>query len=146
MTGAGDVSVRSGRLEDATSVLELWRISGALPTETDDLQSIIRVLNNNNDALIVAEADGGIVASVIAAWDGWRGNLYRLAVNPDRRREGIATRLVREAEGRLIARGAVRLSILVPKKGPAAEFWSRMGYSEDIRVSRFVKSRTSVTP
>jgi ribosomal protein S18 acetylase RimI-like enzyme len=127
-------------------VLELWRISGTLPTATDDPQSIIRLLGNNNDALIVAEADGRIVASVIAAWDGWRGNLYRLAVAPERRREGIATRLVREAERRLIERGAVRLSILVPKKGSAAEFWSRMGYSEDIRVSRFARTCRSVSP
>jgi hypothetical protein len=47
----GYVSIRSGRLEDATSVLDLWRISAALPTETDDLQSVVRLLNNNEDAL-----------------------------------------------------------------------------------------------
>ena len=93
--------------------------------------------------MIVAEADGRIVASIIAAWDGWRGSMYRLAVAPEKRRNRIATRLVREAERRLMERGAVRMSVLVPKKGPAAEFWSKMGYSEDVRVFRFARTLRS---
>ncbi len=42
--------------------------------------------------------DGAIVATLIAAWDGWRGNMYRLAVAPELRREGIARTLVEAGE------------------------------------------------
>jgi ribosomal protein S18 acetylase RimI-like enzyme len=113
---------------------------GALPSATDNSESIVCLLDSDKDALIVAEIGGRIVATVIAAWDGWRGNLYRLAVAPEGRRKGIATQLVTEAERRLFERGASRLSILVPKTGSAAEFWSSMGYSEDIRIARFAKT------
>jgi ribosomal protein S18 acetylase RimI-like enzyme len=140
LSRARDVSIRSGRPEDASALLELWQTSGTLPTVTDDQESIIRLLDNDKDALIVAESGGRIVASVIAAWDGWRGNLYRLAVAPDKRREGIARQLIGEAERRLLEKGAVRFSILVSNKGPAAKFWSSMGYSEDDRVSRFART------
>jgi GNAT superfamily N-acetyltransferase len=46
--------------------------------------------------LLVATAHGRIVGSVIGGWDGWRGNIYRLAVVPEYRRLGIARRLVKE--------------------------------------------------
>jgi ribosomal protein S18 acetylase RimI-like enzyme len=41
----------------------------------------------------VAEGDGEIVGALIAAWDGWRGNMYRLAVREGHRREGIGLAL-----------------------------------------------------
>ena len=135
-----EVSIRSGRPENAVSILELWKLSGALPSAIDNSESIACLLDSDKDALIIAEIGGRIVATVIADRDGWRGNLYRLAVAPDGRREGIATQLVTEAEPRLFERYASRLSILVPKTGSAAEFGSSMGCPEDIRAARFAKT------
>ena len=66
-----EVGIRSGRPEDAVSILELWQLSGALPSETDNSESIACLLDSDKDALIVAEIGGRIVATVIAAWDGW---------------------------------------------------------------------------
>jgi ribosomal protein S18 acetylase RimI-like enzyme len=34
------------------------------------------------------------VGTLVAAWDGWRGNMYRLAVLPEHRRAGIGRELV----------------------------------------------------
>jgi predicted MFS family arabinose efflux permease len=39
------------------------------------------LLNADPEALLVAEVDGVVVGSLIAAWDGWRGSFYRLAVS-----------------------------------------------------------------
>jgi ribosomal protein S18 acetylase RimI-like enzyme len=60
--------------------------------------------------LVVAEADGTLVATVIGAWDGWRGNIYRLAVLPAYRRRGIARAPVAEADRMLRQMGARRIS------------------------------------
>jgi ribosomal protein S18 acetylase RimI-like enzyme len=88
----------------------------------------------------VAEADGRIAGCVVATWDGWRGNLYRLAVDPGRRRQGIAADLLRASEARLAALGARRISALVTAGDPAAEgVWRSAGYRPDERVGRFVK-------
>jgi ribosomal protein S18 acetylase RimI-like enzyme len=47
--------------------------------------------------LLVAEIDDKIVGSIIATFDGWRGIIYRLAVHPNVRRQGIARRLAQKA-------------------------------------------------
>ena len=50
--------------------------------------------------------EGAIVGALIAAWDGWRGNMYRLAVDPAHRRTRHRARA--RARGRAAPRGAGR--------------------------------------
>jgi ribosomal protein S18 acetylase RimI-like enzyme len=94
-------------------VLALWRAAGMVPTVSDDAASLRCLLDSSADGLLVAEVGGRLVGTLIAAWDGWRGNLDRLAVLPAFRRRGIARELVREGERRLADKGASRISALV---------------------------------
>ena len=48
--------------------------------------------------LFVAEDEGRLLGTLIAGFDGWRGNMYGMAVEPDQRRRGVGTALVRHAE------------------------------------------------
>ncbi|MGO9901020.1 MAG: GNAT family N-acetyltransferase [Solirubrobacteraceae bacterium] len=82
-------------------------------TTPDRAEDIERLLAGGCGALHVADQDGEIVGVLIAAWDGWRGNMYRLAVHPDHRRQGLALRLVRAGEQHLQRRGARRVTALV---------------------------------
>lgn len=47
------------------------------------------------DALIAFwSLDGRIVRTIISGWDGWRANLYRLAVDPGLRGRGLGRTLL----------------------------------------------------
>lgn len=88
----------------------------------------------------MAEQGGRIVGTVIAGWDGWRANLYRLAVAPEHRSRGLARRLVAAGEAQLRARGARRASALVARDDPAAvAVWAAAGYREEPLTGRFVR-------
>ncbi len=87
-------------------MLELWTAADAEPSHTDDAVSLAALVAHDPAALVVAEEHGRIVGSVIAAWDGWRGSIYRLVVAPSHRRQGLARRLVGHAEDRLSEAGA----------------------------------------
>jgi ribosomal protein S18 acetylase RimI-like enzyme len=87
----------------------------------------------------VAEAGGEIVGAVIAAWDGWRGTMYRLAVLGAYRRRGVGSRLVRAGHEFLAAQGARRVCALgVESEGQATAFWRAAGYEHDGRIARYV--------
>jgi len=133
--------IRPCRDEDVDAVLRLWREAEAVPSTTDDPASLRALLGHDGDSLLVADVDGVVAGCVIAAWDGWRGHMYRLAVLPAYRRRGIASALVAQGERRLRERGARRVTALViAAEEPAVGFWSAAGYDRDRRVGRFVKT------
>ena len=133
-------STRSATPADIASALALWRAAGGPASVTDTPAGLARLLARDEDGLLIAESGGLVVGSLIAVWDGWRGNFYRLAVRPERRREGIATALLREGERRLRRRGAVRLTAVVADDDSTAmAFWHAAGYRLQDDRRRFVR-------
>ena len=134
--------VRSAGPGDIPAVLELWsqaRSSGA--STIDDEEILGRLLERDPDSLLVAERNGELVGTLIAGWDGWRGNMYRLAVAPEHRRQGIGRQLVVEGERRLRALGARRVSALAWRADDrACSAWAAAGYDDDSGVARFVRN------
>ena len=121
-------TIRPATLRDVEDVLALWSAAGTHPTITDTSADLIRLLEEQPDALLVAELDGFLAGSLIAVWDGWRANLYRLAVASDYRRRGLGRELVLEAARRLRNRGVRRISLyVVAADEPALAFWDSFG-------------------
>jgi ribosomal protein S18 acetylase RimI-like enzyme len=133
--------LRNGHLEDVEAALDLWRRAEASPSSTESVEDLCGLLERDPEALIVAEAGGEIVGTLIVGWDGWRATFYRLAVDPAHRRNGLATALVRTGEERLGALGARRLNAIAEShKASAMAFWASVGYELQTSRSRFVKS------
>jgi ribosomal protein S18 acetylase RimI-like enzyme len=138
------IEIRPCRLDECAEVLALWERAGAIPSPTDTLEEVTRLVRDHADYLLVAIQHGAVVGSVIAGWDGWRGNIYRLAVAPEARRRGLARRLVQDAARALRANGARRISALVERhEAHAVGFWDALadsGWRRDERMLRYVKN------
>lgn len=136
------VTIRPSVRGDIEAVLRLWARSRSSAATIDDTAAAIHgLLERDPGALIVAERSGRVVGALIAGFDGWRGSMYRLVVEPEMRRQGIATRLVAAGESRLRRLGAVRVTALAADRDPAAHgLWDAAGYDHDRAVARFVKN------
>ena len=53
-----------------------------------------------------------MAGSLIGAWDGWRANMYRLAIASEYRRHGVSSQLVEMVEDELRKLGATRVYAL----------------------------------
>jgi ribosomal protein S18 acetylase RimI-like enzyme len=132
-------TLRPAQPEDIAAVLTLWR-EAAEPSSTDDAAAVTVLLEHEPGALIIAESSGQIVGSVIAAWDGWRGTIYRLAVAPSHRRSGLGTRLLQAAVDRISARGARRLQATVIETDTRAMgFWRGTDWRQAEEQTRFTR-------
>jgi ribosomal protein S18 acetylase RimI-like enzyme len=136
--------VRPAGPGDIAAVLALWeRARSAAASTPDTPETVARLLDTGPGSLLVAERgpEPAIVGALIAAWDGWRGNMYRLAVDPARRRAGIALALVRAGERHLAPQGARRVTALVAHDEPdAVGLWAAAGYARDADIARFVRN------
>jgi ribosomal protein S18 acetylase RimI-like enzyme len=130
---------RRAHPEDAESILRFWNDAGASMSTTDEVGSVRRVTENPAAVLLLAVMDDVIVGSLLGTFDGWRGNLYRLVVAPEHRRQGIGRQLVREVEQIFQQWGVRRTTVLVEVDRPwAIKFWSAVGYPRDERIARHV--------
>lgn len=131
--------LRAADSGDVALVLDFWRES-ALPTSTDSADALRALLDRDPGALILADDGGAVVGSVIAGWDGWRGAIYRLAVDPAYRRQGLGRRLLRAAEARLTALGARRMhAVVVGSDARAVAFWDASDWEHQDGQLRFAK-------
>jgi ribosomal protein S18 acetylase RimI-like enzyme len=138
---AAPLRLRTGTYDDVPDVLMLWREADTAPSTTDDADGLNLLLSAAPSALLIAEYQGQIVGTLVASFDGWRGNLYRLAVQPAHRHRGVARSLVIEGEHRLRSAGARRITALVAHELDGAEgFWTAAGYGPDSHTTRFVKT------
>lgn len=138
-----DITYRDCTPAEIPDVLRFWHDSGAIPTSTDSEEALRTCLGRDPQLFVLAFCGGNIVGSLIGRWDGWRANMYRLVVHPERRREGIARRLVEIVEERLVALGARRVYALAVKaelEPAATEFWETLGYEVNPRLVPYVRT------
>jgi ribosomal protein S18 acetylase RimI-like enzyme len=136
------ITVRRCRRPDLPAVLELWEEAqsdrASVPDRLADVEGLVE---DSPAALLVAERGGEIVGALIAAWDGWRGNMYRLAVRDGHRRRGIGLALTRAGEEYLRDCGASRITALVAFDDEGAgDFWEAAGYPLDREIGRRVRN------
>ncbi len=84
-------SIREGRSHDVPDILKLWRDADTTVSVTDTADDIRCVLDSPVALLGVDVIEGRIVGTVIGAFDGWRRNIYRMAVHCDNGRQGIVS-------------------------------------------------------
>lgn len=143
----GEIVIRPVRNDELVAVRELWHRAGVTPPSiSDSIEGLTRLIREPAALLLVATIDSQLVGSVIGGWDGWRGNIYRLAVAPEHRRQGIARRLVVEITKELFAKGATRISALVEQEHQwAMDFWdsvSDLGYERDPKFARYITDQS----
>ena len=140
----GGLTIRPCRAEECGTILDVRKRATPNSDAFDSEERLARLVESGTDLFLVAEKEGRIIGAVIGGWDGWEGQIHRLAVLPEYKRQGIARALLEEAERRLLAKGARRISLLVHQGHPEAlGFWDSLddiGYKRDPRMLRYMKN------
>ncbi|KAB2971531.1 GNAT family N-acetyltransferase [Streptomyces sp. SS1-1] len=138
-----DLRLRSATARDLDAVLAFWKSAAEGTSISDDRDGVERLVARDPEALILAELDGELAGTVIAGFDGWRCHLYRLAVHPDRRRQGIGSALLAAAEERFVRLGGRRGDAMVLERNTRAHHaWRAAGYTPEDQWRRWVKHLT----
>ena len=130
------MNIRAYEPTDEASVVALWGRCGLTRPWNDPRKDIARKLRVRPDLFRVGVLGGRIVATCMAGYEGHRGWINYLAVDPDHQRRGLGRVMIQDAEARLRAAGCPKINIQVRTTNAAAvEFYQALGYQVDDVVS-----------
>lgn len=128
--------IREYQSSDEASLIGLWERCQLTRPWNDPRKDISRKLNGQPNWLLVGLVDDEIVASVMVGYDGHRGWINYLAVDPACRRQGLGRLLMQDVERRLLALGCPKINLQVRiDNSQAIGFYESIGYTQDAVVS-----------
>lgn len=131
------LSIRSFQHADRRALEALWaRVFPDDPPWNAPSTMIENKLKVQPELLLVGTLNEELVGAVIAGFDGVRGWIYHLAVQPEWRRRGFAMQLVRAAEAGLRSIGCSKVNLQVrATNGAVIALYQSLGYATEERVS-----------
>ena len=126
--------IRRLTIGDYDEMIKLWRRS-SLPLKTkgrDRRREIKRQMNSNPELFLGAFERNALVGTVVGSYDGRKGWINRLAVDPDRRRQGIGQTLIARIEKSLREKGTRIIAALVEESNlKSISLFEKLGYVTD---------------
>ncbi len=140
------VVIRPLRSDEYASVRAVWQAAG-LSTRAagrDSAVAFTRQLQQHATTYLAAELDGRLVGVVLGTHDGRKGWINRLAVDPARRKRGVAKRLLLACEAALGELGIEIVAALIEHGNEASvAAFESVGYRADVPVHYYRKLRRS---
>jgi ribosomal protein S18 acetylase RimI-like enzyme len=114
---------------DASAVIALWHACGLTRPWNDPQADFTIALATSTSAILLAREEGVIVASIMTGFDGHRGWVYYLGVDPAQRRHGLGRQMMAAAESWLRDAGVPKIQLMVRGDNQAATgFYRALGY------------------
>lgn len=130
------LAIRPYAAQDEHAVVKLWRDCGLTRPWNDPHKDIARKLTVQAEWFFVGEVDGKVVASAMAGYDGHRGWVNYLSVDPGHQKRGYGKALMDVIEAKLTAFGCPKINLMVRSDNAAVlEFYRELGYAQDHVVS-----------
>jgi len=124
--------IRSYNDSDKNDVIQLWKECDLIVPWNDPQSDIERKLAVQSELFIIGLIDKEIIATAMVGYEGHRGWVNYLAVNPKNQRQGIATKMMKEAEHCLLKLGCPKLQVQVRTTNSGViNFYQKLGYNID---------------
>lgn len=133
--------IRSFQLSDVNQVMELLQEALMEECYEDTKRAFKRQLSWDSELIMIAEDEGMVIGTLIGTIDQHNtGYIYRTAVHPDYRRQGVGKNLVSAMEQRFQQRNIHRIMIAGdPHNKAIAPLYEAMGYGASKFLEAFQK-------
>lgn len=130
------LAIRPYQPADETAVIALWQRCDLTRPWNNPKLDIERKMQVDPELFLVGEISGEIIASVMGGYEGHRGWINYLAVDPSRQRRGLGREMMEAVEVKIRALGSPKINLQVRTGNTAViAFYQSLGYRMDEVVS-----------
>ena len=130
------LQIRPYHESDENAVVALWGKCGLVVPWNDPRKDILRKLTVQRDMFLVGLVDDKVVAAVMAGYEGHRGWINYLAVDPSCQKKGYGRLMMDAAEARLRKLGCPKINLQIRTSNTKViAFYKALGYTVDDVVS-----------
>jgi ribosomal protein S18 acetylase RimI-like enzyme len=136
------IAPETAQAADAEHVVALWEACGLTRSWNDPAADFALALATPTSIVLVIRAGDAIIGSVMVGFDGHRGWVYYLAVDPRAQRGGLGRKLMAAAEEWLRGQGVPKIQLMVRDDNRAAlDFYANLGLERQdvVTLGRFIK-------
>jgi ribosomal protein S18 acetylase RimI-like enzyme len=114
------------------AVIELWERCELTRPWNNPKLDIERKMKVEPELFMIGMTDGRVIASVMGGYEGHRGWVNYLAVDPAYRRQGLGRQMMEEVEKKLLEKGCPKINIQIRNgNSEAMAFYDKIGYKTD---------------
>jgi len=128
-------------MESYEDIVELWRKSGISVGSTDTRDEIERMLQRNPNLFLIGKVDNKVIGVVMGGFDGRRGYVHHLAIDPDYQRIGFGTMIMDDLIKRFRKISVHKVHLFIEKYNKElVEFYMNLGWEirDDLIMMSFV--------
>ena len=130
------MKIRKFQDSDKAALIDLWQTVFPDDPPHNKPSSVIGAKLNVDDLIFIAQSEGELVGACMAGYDGHRGGLEAVAVDPAHRREGVGENLVRHTMRPLKELGCIKVNLQIRSTNTAiAAFYQSLGFTVEDRLS-----------
>ena len=125
-------------------IIDLWKRSGIEVGSSDTHDEIAKIRKRNPNLFLIGKEDGKIVAVVIGAFDGRRGYVHHLAVDPDYQNKKYGHMMMDELIERFRKKKVHKVHLFIEKRNKVVvDFYEKLGWDvrDDLIMMSFIPDK-----
>jgi ribosomal protein S18 acetylase RimI-like enzyme len=114
------------------AVIKLWERCNLTRPVNNPQKDIARKMKVSPELFLVGILDGKVVATVMGGYEGHRGAVNYLGVDPDCQKKGLGKQIMLALEAKLLKLGCPKINLMFRTDNAVVEkFYEKLGYSRD---------------
>lgn len=129
-----EITTYKSSFQDA--VVDLWRKCNLITPQNDPVKDIKKKTSFQPELFFVGLLEDKVIGSIMAGYEGHRGWINYMAVNPEYQRKGCGRKLFQKAKDELKKIGCLKINLQVRRSNTSViDFYKHLGFKEDDVIS-----------
>ncbi len=134
-----NMKIEKFKIEYYDDVMRLWRKAGIEVVSSDTIDEVTRVFNRNPNLFLIGKIQERVMAVVMGAFDGRRGYVHHLAVDPDYQKRGFGKTIMDALVEQFRKMDIHKVHLFIEKSNRnVVEFYNNLGW--DVRKDLIMMS------